>query len=558
MSFPGTERFDAEMAQTLFAMTRNTNVDSFDTELLYLPVINSKSTLGRAVREIANPTVDHIESMSNRSWLRLASIVASDRTENGATRFFELLNRLPDEKAAALTIIRGELGGISAISDLRLISQIPRRAISLAAKFSLRWNGGPRRSDSLPSAPLTARLQQPAAIAPARERCILAIVGASGAGKTTLSRYVAKQIGLRLISTDELVFGGTQNSSSGFIQEKGVESYFDKLSATLNNLDLGRSVLDFGALALLDESIRSWLVQSAEMIVCLTAAPNVLLSRIRSNQKHGARTILTTQHESWQFAILEARQEIALSVADKELQNDADTNEGSATARLIELLNSEVCEVTESEAFEPYLHADSGYYVKPSGLLLRAINLFSNHFFGRIRACDLGSGTGRNGLFLGLGGMEVDCFDISRAGCNYAKFQARALGLGRKVKVHCRDLTTTHLPRQSYDLLCAFTILDHLDLPCLPPVRQQIVESMKRHGLLIASAFLTSDPGARSDGGEISETARYVKHYFEPGELRELFVREFEILDYREHEKVDTSHGPAHHHVVAELIAQLR
>ncbi len=63
-----------------------------------------------------------------------------------------------------------------------------------------------------------------------------------------------------------------------------------------------------------------------------------------------------------------------------------------------------------------------------------------------------------------------------------------------------------------------------------------------------------NDPGF-TGRGNASETSSFVRHYFEEGELKEMFGA-LEILQYDEKLEDDISHGPKHEHAVAVLIGK--
>ena len=68
------------------------------------------------------------------------------------------------------------------------------------------------------------------------------------------------------------------------------------------------------------------------------------------------------------------------------------------------------------------------------------------------------------------------------------------------------------------------------------------------------------DPGAATapkEGETISETASFVQHYFDEGELAAWFA-ELETILYEEIMKYDDSHGEPHYHGLARLIAKNR
>ena len=60
---------------------------------------------------------------------------------------------------------------------------------------------------------------------------------------------------------------------------------------------------------------------------------------------------------------------------------------------------------------------------------------------------------------------------------------------------------------------------------------------------------------AREEHETISETASFVQHYFDEGELADWFSA-LETLKYEEFMKYDDSHGEPHYHGLAKLIGK--
>ncbi|MBK9745821.1 MAG: class I SAM-dependent methyltransferase [Chloroflexi bacterium] len=167
-------------------------------------------------------------------------------------------------------------------------------------------------------------------------------------------------------------------------------------------------------------------------------------------------------------------------------------------------------------------------------------------------ALDLGCGEGRDSVFLSRCGYRVIAVDKSPVGIQKLGTYAQAHGLSITGVV--ADVTSFHISQDSYDLINAVTILDHLDVEANIRLAHAIVQGLKPSGVLFAEVFTTDDPGYISST-ESSETANFVKHYFRKGELKELFST-LEIVRYEEKLELDTSHGLPHHHGVAIILAK--
>lgn len=116
------------------------------------------------------------------------------------------------------------------------------------------------------------------------------------------------------------------------------------------------------------------------------------------------------------------------------------------------------------------------------------------------------------------------------------------------------DVREFTIAPQYYDLICAVTILDHLLPDAAVRLAHSIYEGLVEGGVLFAEVFTVDDPGYAQMAGA-SETAQFVRHYFNKGELRNLFSK-LNILRYEENNEIDSSHGEPHVHGVAILLAK--
>jgi tellurite methyltransferase len=168
------------------------------------------------------------------------------------------------------------------------------------------------------------------------------------------------------------------------------------------------------------------------------------------------------------------------------------------------------------------------------------------------RVLDLGCGEGRNALFLARRGFEVEAVDAAPTAVK--RLVQLAQGSRLTVSARVADVREIDLPEASYVLIVANTILDHLDPRDSDRLIARIQRTVRPGGYVFASVFTTNDPGHTGIGPK-SATAKHVKRYFAPGELRVLFGR-FSILRYREEELLDRQHDAPHWHAIARLWAQ--
>ncbi|POZ62323.1 class I SAM-dependent methyltransferase [Chromobacterium alticapitis] len=169
---------------------------------------------------------------------------------------------------------------------------------------------------------------------------------------------------------------------------------------------------------------------------------------------------------------------------------------------------------------------------------------------------DLGCGQGRNSLYLARRGFSMRGVDQSaeavarlgaQADVQHLDISGRVADLGNVIEVDIEP--------QRYQLIVAYTLLDHLNEDSGQRLAHSMMEGLAPGGFLFAAVFLEDDPGCSGQGGKASETAAYIRHYYQSGELRRQFGR-LEVLAYQEEYALDLSHGWAHHHSMARLFAR--
>lgn len=172
-------------------------------------------------------------------------------------------------------------------------------------------------------------------------------------------------------------------------------------------------------------------------------------------------------------------------------------------------------------------------------------------------ALDLGCGEGRNSLLLAHYGYHVHAIDASSQGIEKLEKYAHSQGLDT-INGEVADVRTIQLKPNYYDAIVAVTILDHISEEEGKKVAASIIEALKPGGFVFIEDFTIHDPGAnasRKENETISETASFVQHYFEEGELAAWFSK-LETLLYEEIMKYDDAHGEPHYHGVARLIGR--
>ena len=174
-------------------------------------------------------------------------------------------------------------------------------------------------------------------------------------------------------------------------------------------------------------------------------------------------------------------------------------------------------------------------------------------------ALDLGCGEGRNSLLLARYGYHVHAIDASREGIQKLEKYARSHGLDN-ITYTIADVRALALAPNFYYAIDAVNILDHITEEEGKKVAEAVITSLKPGGFLFIESFTIRDPAAnmvRKEQETISETASFVQHYFDEGELAAWFST-LETVLYEEVMKYDDSHGAPHYHGLARLIARKR
>ena len=198
---------------------------------------------------------------------------------------------------------------------------------------------------------------------------------------------------------------------------------------------------------------------------------------------------------------------------------------------------------------------DPFYYgLKPS----EELELFLNETYPLIgEALDLGCGEGRNSLLLARYGYHVHAVDSSNQGIHKLEKYAHSRGLDT-IDGEVADVRTIQLATNFYDAIGAVTILDHISEKEGKKVAEAVIDALKPGGFVFIEVFTVHDPAAsaaRKEHETISETASFVQHYFDEGELAAWFST-LDTLLYEEIMKYDDSHGEPHYHGLARLIGR--
>jgi len=109
----------------------------------------------------------------------------------------------------------------------------------------------------------------------------IVLVGFMGTGKTAVARQLARKVGMKYISTDEIIEDKERRSINDIFKRNG-EAYFRRIEKeTVKKVaQLDKFVIDAGGGVVLDEENIQTLKKNGK-IICLTASAEVILERTK-------------------------------------------------------------------------------------------------------------------------------------------------------------------------------------------------------------------------------------------------------------------------------------
>lgn len=169
-----------------------------------------------------------------------------------------------------------------------------------------------------------------------------------------------------------------------------------------------------------------------------------------------------------------------------------------------------------------------------------------------IRVLDVGSGQGRNSIYLGRQGYNITAIDSSRAAIRDLRRAVQRDNL--PITIVCSNINSYPLPQETYDVILAISVLCHLDPGTIHETGGRITRALRPGGLLIAEEFTPDDPGA-CEADNASEFAPLIENYFTPDDLQQLFVP-LRTIHSQVHTVKDTTHGGQHEHSLIRYVAR--
>jgi len=121
----------------------------------------------------------------------------------------------------------------------------------------------------------------------------IVLVGFMGTGKTQVAKLLAKELGMKYISTDEVIEDRERRSINEIFKKSG-EPYFRRIEKEVVKkvAQLNKFVIDAGGGVVLDKENIQNLKRNAKLI-CLTARPEVILERTK---RYHQRPLLKTEN----------------------------------------------------------------------------------------------------------------------------------------------------------------------------------------------------------------------------------------------------------------------
>ena len=209
--------------------------------------------------------------------------------------------------------------------------------------------------------------------------------------------------------------------------------------------------------------------------------------------------------------------------------------------------------------YDEYYKINENVFGKePERILVKFSNLISKEH----PVLDIGSGQGRNTVYLSKSGYSVDAIDTSL-------FSIQLLEeLKETEKLNFRTFHSdykNYIGNKNYSAVLLFGLMQILDWEEIDLLIKKISGWLKAGGLLFITSFTTSDESYNiimKDSKKIGKNS-YLKEdgkirtFFEPGELKKLFP-EYKILHYWEGTGPEHRHGnsPVERHALVEAVFQ--
>lgn len=173
---------------------------------------------------------------------------------------------------------------------------------------------------------------------------------------------------------------------------------------------------------------------------------------------------------------------------------------------------------------------------QPTPILVEAKRILSGEY-NHISFLDIGSGQGRDSIYIAESGNFVDSVDSSEAACAQLSDSAKRKGLD--IHIYNCDINEFKIVKNKYNLISAINIFHFLDKKSALEIINQIKDAISVGGIVVISLLLDNKK-------------------FEHNEMLKIF-NDFEVLHYAELVIDDKGHGgqnKPHKHTVSRIIAK--
>lgn len=166
------------------------------------------------------------------------------------------------------------------------------------------------------------------------------LIGFMGAGKSTVSSYLSKQLNMEEVDTDSLIVKKEGKKIPQIFEEKGEKYFRDCESSILIDLQKRNNLIVScgGGIVLREENV--WNMKKQGRIVLLTATPQTIYERVKDSKE---RPILNDNMNAEFIAqLMEKRQDKYLAAADIIVATDQKTVEQICDEIIEKLIRLEV------------------------------------------------------------------------------------------------------------------------------------------------------------------------------------------------------------------------
>ncbi len=141
----------------------------------------------------------------------------------------------------------------------------------------------------------------------------IALIGYRGTGKTSVAKLLAGKLGMKLVSTDELIEVSEGKTITEIVKEKGWAYFREKENEIIKKLNKKNCVIDCGGGVVENKENVNSLKQNSKIIL-LTADADIIIQRIKNEKSRPPLTDRQLTEEVKEM--LEKRKKLYESAAD--------------------------------------------------------------------------------------------------------------------------------------------------------------------------------------------------------------------------------------------------